>query len=579
MLNREHINGIIQKTLDIAMQSENDSAISAAMELKHQAEQIDLKAVFIGHFSAGKSSLINQLIERDGFLEEDINPTTELATELHLTDGNEYCEAALLDGKTIRIEDHRYVDNSKTAYLKYYICSSQLANLEEFTVVDTPGINSGIEKHNKAIARYLSSESVFLFVTAAENGGLNKYELSFLREICNYSSHIAVIISKCDKLTECDVKAVEDRVREELDLQFIDAPVYCVSRNDNDISNKLVSIISACDAQSIYENKMSELITSYTSLVINSIQAELTGMYLSTYQQEKDISTYTMKRKIAVDEFERKHSEIQEELVIQGIETVMRSISDALEHNIDRMADAVVLGSREGLEACVSESVRPAIISALGEIEEDITLNLIEKLGYTDNFFDLDSQNGERDAFDIIGDAVRKLPIMSKEEPLSVEGYISDIDIELPKNENNDKKNNNNLTYKAATGAIGMISGGTLTWLEVVVVVLPEIIELLKLAFGESKKEKAKKQLRAVIFPQVRERLYPIMNDSIRKKAEQYIFALKSSHEQQLQLIDSKLEESRTLISTNKTAFKRRQDSLENSVRELSLIIEEMEEQ
>lgn len=112
-----------------------------------------------------------------------------------------------------------------------------------------------IEKHNKAIANFLSDGSMFIFVTAAENGGLNKYEIAFLRELCNYSGHIAVIISKCDKLTESDVKEVEERIIEELDFQFINAQVYCLSRNDPDVSDKLISIISSFDTQGMYNEQ------------------------------------------------------------------------------------------------------------------------------------------------------------------------------------------------------------------------------------------------------------------------------------------------------------------------------------
>lgn len=581
MINKEKYRGIIQNIYEVTAGTDNESALNAVDELNRQADAFELKAVFVGHFSAGKSTLINGLIGRDNFLEEGHSPTTELATELHYTDKEEYCEAVGLNGKCFRIDLNGKLDTDKIAYLRCFVNSEQLAKLGEFTVVDTPGINSGIEKHNKAIANYLTDGSVFIFVTAAENGGLNKYELAFLREISSYSDRIAVVISKCDKLTEEDLSEVKNKVTDELDLQFIDAPVYCLTREDPMISEKIISIITAFDAQSIYDEKINELIVSSVSLAKSCLQTELSGVYLSTYSQDRDITNYSMKRKNAIADFQRRTNDIEEELVINGTDHIMQNITNALEENIGRMADAIVLGSQEGLEACVIETIRPAIIRAVGEIGQDITNKAAMNIVYTDHFFSLSQDSEDRGALDIVGDIVNKVNIAKSsnpDQPAEVSDGIKMLSVENEKGKKDQGKNNNNMYYKMLTAAIGLATGGQMTWMELIVVVLPEIIELLKLAFGESKKEKAKRQLRSVIFPQVRVKLYPQISQCVKEKAKLYLAELESNFGSQLKLIDSKIEEAHQLKETNENAYYQKRDGLEESIEKLDLIVKNMEE-
>ena len=577
MIDSTRFDEVIGEIAQLAEASKNEEALNAAAELKRRAEDFELKAVFVGHFSAGKSSLINCLIGRPEFLEEGLNPTTELAAELHFTDGEEYREAVAIDGTVKRIAPGSRPEAEKTSAVRYYLKCEQLAKLGEYTVVDTPGINSGIEKHNKAIAGYLSEGSVFIMVTPAENGGLTKTETAFLKEIASYTTNIAVIVSKCDNVIPQDAESVREGISELLELLGLSAPVFCMSREDPDVSEKLISVITSFDAQRIYDVKMTELISTAAGTAAAGLQTELSGMYLSTYAQDKDIRQLISKKKENEKAYITRRRELEEELINETVENVMQSVSDALESSINRMADAVVLGSREGLEACVAESVRPALMRTLGTAAHEMPAEAARCIGYTESFFNIPDPADERTALDVIGDAVNKIS-MAKKSDKDEDIRAGGIEL-LPVEERKEpKKDNSAMYYKAAMAAIGMATGGGLSIPELIVVVLPEIIELLKTLFGESKTDRAKKQLRAVIFPQVREKLYPQILRHITDEANRYMAIIDEEHNKQMKILEEKAVQARTLKENNEAEYDKRCALLENSIERLCKIAYETED-
>ena len=142
-------------------------------ELEQQEQERNFFVAFVGRYSAGKSCLINNLLGRELLP----HGTTETTTALtYLRFGEE--EKALIhtvDGgvQQVTLEQVRDVDQRKELwepdtleYLEVFVNSDLLRG--GMILLDTPGINTVIQRHEQLLARSLA----FAGRTAGKGRGL-----------------------------------------------------------------------------------------------------------------------------------------------------------------------------------------------------------------------------------------------------------------------------------------------------------------------------------------------------------------------------------------------------------------------
>ena len=100
MVNRNIYDEEINKIIEINSHHLGGNFNSFSEQIIKLRDNFDIKLMFVGHFSAGKSSLLNRLIGRDNFLKEAQEPTTAMATEL-IYDKNESAFAYNLNGEKV----------------------------------------------------------------------------------------------------------------------------------------------------------------------------------------------------------------------------------------------------------------------------------------------------------------------------------------------------------------------------------------------------------------------------------------------------------------------------------------------
>ena len=59
----------------------------------------------------------------------------------------------------------------------------------------------------------------------------------------NYSNDLVVLLNKTDKIPVSDADNIKSYVESSLELENIDCRVYCVSKFDENISQKLIDIL------------------------------------------------------------------------------------------------------------------------------------------------------------------------------------------------------------------------------------------------------------------------------------------------------------------------------------------------
>lgn len=150
------------------------------LTLKESLEQLDefFLLVFVGEFNAGKSALINTFLGED-LLKEGVTPTTMQVNMLRY-------------GK----ERERTVINENL-----HILTAPIEFLSEVSIVDTPGTNAIIRKHEMITTRFVPRADLVLFVTSVDRP-FTESERVFLEQIRDWGKKIIIVLNKIDILQD-----------------------------------------------------------------------------------------------------------------------------------------------------------------------------------------------------------------------------------------------------------------------------------------------------------------------------------------------------------------------------------------
>ncbi|WP_432358994.1 dynamin family protein [Sporosarcina sp. UB5] len=174
---------------------------------------------FAGHFSAGKSSMINALTGED-LLPSSPIPTSANIVKVKKTD-EEFAIIHRTDGSLVKYKGHRFIDAMKSlskdgaevSLIEIGHPGSKLP--EAITVMDTPGVDSTDDAHR------LSTESALhladlVFYTMDYNHVQSELNFKFTKELLRYNANVYLIINQIDKHRESELpfeefqKSVED---------------------------------------------------------------------------------------------------------------------------------------------------------------------------------------------------------------------------------------------------------------------------------------------------------------------------------------------------------------------------------
>jgi small GTP-binding protein len=160
--------------------------------LRDAADDLDglFLLVVVGEFNAGKSSLINALLSAD-VMREGVTPTTDRVTLVQ-------------HGETARFEE-RSADLASAMH--------PAERLLDLVLVDTPGTNAVIARHQELTERFVPRADLVLFVTSADRP-FTQSERAFLELIESWGKPVTVIVNKADLLrTAIEIDEVVGYVR------------------------------------------------------------------------------------------------------------------------------------------------------------------------------------------------------------------------------------------------------------------------------------------------------------------------------------------------------------------------------
>ncbi len=147
--------------------------------------------VVVGEFNAGKSAFINALLGQK-ILKEGVTPTTTHIQVLR------YGE-----------DQSRVVENGDI-----YTVTAPLEMLNEISIVDTPGTNAIIRKHEEITSQFVPRSDLVLFITSADRP-FTESERTFLERIREWGKKVVVVLNKIDLFQdESELSQVETFIAE-----------------------------------------------------------------------------------------------------------------------------------------------------------------------------------------------------------------------------------------------------------------------------------------------------------------------------------------------------------------------------
>jgi small GTP-binding protein len=146
--------------------------------------------VVAGEFNSGKSSFINALIG-ETVLREGVTPTTDRINILKYGD-----EAA---------------ERLREEFVLEILYPAEM--LREINIVDTPGTNAVIRRHEELTRDFIPRSDLVLFVTSADRP-FTESERMFLEQIKEWGKKIVLVVNKVDILKPDEIETVVQFVRD-----------------------------------------------------------------------------------------------------------------------------------------------------------------------------------------------------------------------------------------------------------------------------------------------------------------------------------------------------------------------------
>ncbi len=190
---------VLYKLKKEILKSDNGTLVSQIDHAISKTYRDQLVFSFIGHYSAGKSSLINHLLGED-ILPSSPVPTTSNTVAVQIGDGEEI-RAFLNQYQYVPVEDYAALRDLNTRDIDISAINIDIAH-EDFranTVFqDTPGVDSNTDSHRESTNRFILN-SDHIFFTVEYNHVESEHNLSLLKELSMMNIPLTLIINQVDK--------------------------------------------------------------------------------------------------------------------------------------------------------------------------------------------------------------------------------------------------------------------------------------------------------------------------------------------------------------------------------------------
>lgn len=443
-----------------------------------EMDYFSLKILFVGGFSAGKSALINTMLDRDLLL-EDQKPETAIASEITY-DHIEYVELIDNEGMTTKcdLEEIEDLDTTKYSFLKYHINNEWLSKFKNFSFVDMPGFNSGIEHHNKALMNYVGQGNAYVLVIDCEDGEIKTSVIDFMKEIKQYDNNLSIVVSKADKKPDSHIETIVEKISNTAS-NILDKNVNVIKASKYDNDNKDIdAMIEAFDDQDIFEQKFKSQISEIGNLCYVALESVSKTADYDDSEIEKEIKQREKSKEKLSNQLIKERKKLSVKMKNQVKPSILSDVQNVLYMNSTQLVSAVMAGG-DNFTRTVNNILRPVLITSTKKYTEESFFEFVEQMDLSDVLLE-----------DSAEDITNNISSKYIEASSKINKIISN-------------SNKSNGAYKTILGALAITTSVVAPWIELIIVFLPDIIKLFGKLNQSSQIDSLKRKVENEVIPQI----------------------------------------------------------------------------
>lgn len=344
-------------------------SVEPLTQLKSNVENFKVRVPLIGAFSAGKSSLINALIQKK-LLCVEIDPASNLATEISFAEdetikgfkANKFVKHLTAQ----ELKDQEFLDVMPDGHIEVQLNQAFLQSLPHLCLADLPGLDSKSDAHMQAIHHYLGRSLAYVITVSSEEGTLKDSIKKFLQELALHKAPVVVIITKNDKKTPEEIVAIKSQISEQVrsllpEGNYLD--VVSVSSKKKDIAEAVEAFHKL---ENLSEMRFKETVVPQFNRIIDDIASHLT---ILLNQEDLDTEELKEKQQQLIDETEsfKKKLSIEYQKMKEQVPSVLNNVVDHIRNRLlgetDQYATALI--GQSNIEGDLSYSVRMALTEGM----------------------------------------------------------------------------------------------------------------------------------------------------------------------------------------------------------------------
>lgn len=344
----------------------SDKYASRITDCISQFESYKLIIPILGGFNAGKSSLLNAVLEKE-YLPTNITPETAIAAELYYGDDEKIIACNIYGAeKEFKLTDISKISSSTYDYIKVYVQSEFLKTNPDIVLVDMPGMDSNIESHNKAILRYLPKAQAIVILSDIEHGTLKNSILTNIFEFQLFESEVALLISKVDLKPEDEHNEILKKLQEQIQ-NVSTQPIHFgkIASTSGDIEDFTMALSNFNNSQ-IFDKYAHELLSTVLIQAARSIEIQAKTMTADTKDIEAAILELRSKKLEFNSSCQRARQNINDKFCNTVFNAVVADLESTLIANAPQLAQAQK-GGADTFKAELIKLLRPTLLASTKE--------------------------------------------------------------------------------------------------------------------------------------------------------------------------------------------------------------------
>ncbi|MBR9094828.1 dynamin family protein [Staphylococcus aureus] len=280
MINKEQLD-LLYKLKKEVEKSRNEALLHTINQVIKKVYLQQYTCSFVGHFSAGKSTLINLLIEQD-ILPSSPVPTTSNTAIVSVSDNHDII-ANLPNQTYAKLSNYDEVRemNRQNVDVESVEINFQSAKFENgFTLQDTPGVDSNVASHQSITEQYMYTSNM-IFYTVDYNHVQSELNFKFMKHINDVGIPVVFIINQIDKHQDDELSFATFKSRVEKSIADWDIKLehtFYVSKFDhseNELGALSTYLVSLDQHRETIEDYTSRTVEYITEAQIDYIQSEI----------------------------------------------------------------------------------------------------------------------------------------------------------------------------------------------------------------------------------------------------------------------------------------------------------------